>query len=169
MKKYFVGNDEKSIVFGEEESEFYGINITVKVIYIIIILLLSMSVIIGKYYVDIDGIKGKVTIYTKFFPINSDGFIFCESSKRRLSEEEILKYRRNSNAEFGKVLQLSINEIYVRHGYIFEKGSENDRYYKKYRWYIETDKHIVRWNEFNNIEKENLRLLIRIQKRYGYR
>ena len=40
---------------------------------------------------------------------------------------------------------------------------------RKYNWYRETNKHVVEWDEFNDIEKANLRFLISIEEEYGYR
>lgn len=61
------------------------------------------------------------------------------------------------------------NEIYARHGQLFNAGEVNDTHYQKYSWYRETNKHGVKWEEFNNFEKTNLRLLISIEEEYGYR
>lgn len=67
------------------------------------------------------------------------------------------------------VLRMSINEIYARHGQLFNVGEVNDIHYQKYNWYRETNKHVVEWDEFNDIEKTNLRFLISIEEEYGYR
>ena len=64
---------------------------------------------------------------------------------------------------------MSINEIYARHGQIFNAGEVNDAHYQKYIWYRETNKHVVEWDEFNDIEKTNLRFLILLEEEYGYR
>lgn len=61
--------------------------------------------------------------------------------------------------EFRKILRSAINEIYARHGYIFGKNTENEKYYQKFQWYKDTQKHSVCWDEFNDTEKKNLRLL----------
>lgn len=56
-----------------------------------------------------------------------------------------------------------------RYGQMFNAGEVNDIHYQKYNWYRETNKHVVEWDEFNDIEKANLRFLISIEEEYGYR
>lgn len=166
MKKYFVGNEDKKIIFKTEDSKFHGIDVTIKTRYIIIVLLLAISVILGRYCTNI---KEMINIYTNSYPLDRNGFIFDDSSKRVLSEAEVLKFKDNQKMEFRKILRSAINEIYARHGYIFGKNTENEKYYQKFQWYKDTQKHSVCWDEFNDTEKKNLRLLISIEIRYGYR
>ena len=144
MKKYFVGSEDKKIIFKAEDSEFYGINVTIKTRYIIIVFLLAINAVIGIYCINMKGIKEVINTYTNFFPMDRNGFIFCDSSERVLSEAEVLKFKDNQKMEFRKILRSAINEIY-------------------------TQKHSVCWDEFNDTEKKNLRLLISIEIRYGYR
>ena len=169
MKKYFVGSEDKKIIFKAEDSEFYGINVTIKTRYIIIVLLLTISAVIGRYCIHAKEIQEVINTYTNSFPMDRNGFIFCDSSERVLSEAEVLKFKDNQKMEFRKILRSAINEIYARHGYIFGKNTENEKHYQKFQWYKDTQKHSVCWDEFNDTEKKNLRLLISIEIRYGYR
>lgn len=102
-------------------------------------------------------------------PIDEDGFVFAKSSSEVLSEEIVLALREDETVGFQRLLKMSINEIYARHGQLFNAGEVNDTHYQKYSWYRETNKHGVKWEEFNNFEKTNLRLLISIEEEYGYR
>lgn len=101
--------------------------------------------------------------------IDEDGFVFAKSSSEVLSEEMVLALREDETVGFQRLLKMSINEIYARHGQLFNAGEVNDTHYQKYSWYRETNKHGVKWEEFNNFEKTNLRLLISIEEEYGYR
>lgn len=102
-------------------------------------------------------------------PIDGEGFVFAKSSREVLSEEMVLALREDETVGFQRLLRMSINEIYARHGQIFNAGEVNDAHYQKYIWYRETNKHVVEWDEFNDIEKTNLRFLILLEEEYGYR
>ena len=138
MKNHFVGSEEKKIIFKTEDSKFHGINVTIKTRYIIIVLLLAISVIVGRYCINIKEIKEVINIGTDSYPIDRNGFIFCDSSERVLSEAEILKLKNNQKIEFRKILRSAINEIYARHGHIFGKNTENGKHFQKFQMNIKT-------------------------------
>lgn len=58
-----------------------------------------------------------------------------------------------------KELKLMRNEIYARHGYIFKKGGEMDRFYSSESWYTPTTTKIT----LNEVEKHNTKLIISIE------
>lgn len=70
-----------------------------------------------------------------------------------LSESDIAGYDRDG-------IQLIVNEIYARHGRVFERA-ENDTYFRSKSWYHpvegKSDEQIV--SEFNSYEKANVEFL----------
>lgn len=183
-KRYYVGSEDgRSINFQKEEEVFRGSNITIKSWHICVIVAISGMVIGGGKYINtIDarwpsGTGRIATVNTsgmaddakEYALIDENGFVFGDSSKQILSEAEVYALLDNDTPDFQRLVRMSINEIYARHGQAFESGGENDVYYQGYSWYGETNKHIVGWEEFNEAEKTNLRLLISIEEEYGYR
>lgn len=179
-RNYSIGSEDgKSISFREEETAFIGPTITIKFKYIIVILLIifftfnsenlkisdTIGTIINKFSTIISDIY-----YHSELPVSKDGFVFEDSSVRILTKEEILDLQNTKRSTFQRLLRMSINEMYARKGQIFNTKEVNDNYYGQYDWYRDiTNKHIVKWNEFNEQEKANLRLLISIEEYYGYR
>ncbi|MBS9768265.1 MAG: YARHG domain-containing protein [Flavobacteriaceae bacterium] len=51
-------------------------------------------------------------------------------------------------------LQIILNDIYARHGYIFKEGSKMDRYFKQKSWYVPKHKNVN--NLLNKTEKTNI-------------
>ncbi len=79
-------------------------------------------------------------------------FIFPDSSCEYI-DEEVLEYYDTDEIE------LAINEIYARHGYIFENDKYKD-YYQQFTWYkpmYSKDKFNSAW--FNTYESSNIELL----------
>ena len=81
-----------------------------------------------------------------------DGIIFPNSSEEEITSEEIA---RLSDEE----LRYAINEIYARHGYIFNDDGLRE-YYEKYDWY---EKRVApsdfTMELFNDIETKNVEAL----------
>lgn len=171
--EYSVGSDDgKSITIKEVKTDFTGISFNIKFKYIgIVILLVVCCFFCGKYLKRvgvIDKISFDNSTHNKSF-FCENGFVFKDSNTNVISREEILSLQDVEEFTFQRLLRMAINEIYARKGQIFNQGEVNDNYYRQYEWYNSTDKHEVEWAEFNEQEKENLRLLIMIEKEYGYR
>ena len=80
-------------------------------------------------------------------------FVFPDSSDRYLRRSEL-----NGMSKFWA--QRAINEIYARHGYIFQKNEEERAYFESRSWYqgYETNQDKVK-AQFNDYEKANEKLL----------
>lgn len=173
-ERYYVGSEDGKIIsFQKGKGAFVGFNVTIKLKYVTICAVLIIRGI--SYYSSVqpeqNGAKLQDTVTRNEVhpPIDDDGFVFAKSSNEVLSEEIVLALKEDEKVGFQRLLRMSINEIYARHGQIFNDGEVNDTHYQKYSWYRETNKHIVEWYEFNDIEKTNLRFLISIEEEYGYR
>lgn len=175
-ERYSIGSDDgKSISFQKEEGTFVGLDVTIKFKYVIAVIICAVLILGGtSYYCSVHSelsgaeVQDATTRNEVQSPID-DGFVFAKSSSEVLSEEMVLALREDETVGFQRLLRMSINEIYARHGQMFNAEEVNDIYYQKYSWYKETNKHVVEWEEFNDIEKTNLRLLISIEEEYGYR
>lgn len=176
-ERYSVGSEDgKSISFQKEEGAFVGLDVTIKFKYVIAVIICAVLIIGGTSYYgsvhsELNGaeVQDTVTWNEVQPPINDNGFVFAKSSSEVISEEMVLALKEDETVGFQRLLRMSINEIYARHGQMFNAGEVNDTHYQKYSWYRETNKHVVEWDEFNDIEKSNLRFLISIEEEYGYR
>lgn len=180
-ERCFVGSEDgKSVSFWKEEADFVGLDVTIKWKYVLMAILriaiLCIAIIYivraynNKYPEQKKGeIQDTIIRNDGYSPIGDDGCVFAKSSSEALTEEAVLALRNNKKIGFQRLLRMSINEIYARHGQEFKEGEENAVYYQKYDWYKESTKHAVEWNEFNYVEKINLRLLISIEEEFGYR
>lgn len=184
--KYYVGsNDGKSIAFRKDDESFSGIKVSVKYSHIIIVLILSAAAVGAHHYSDNHTVETPIAIQAElaqdtqntmffeepqeaYYPIDENGFVFSMSDRILLSEEDVMELATDEYVGFQRLLRMSVNEIYARHGHIFIEGGINDTHYRQYNWYNETYKHEVEWEEFNDIEKANLSLLLSIEKYYGY-
>ena len=179
-ERYTVGSDDgRSISFQKEEGAFVGIDFTLKFRHVISVAVIVAAVAGGKHYMSTMDFNDVTTVVQELQsvsvpmvadePIDSNGYVFANSSKEVLTEALVMNLIDEETVGFQRLLRMSINEIYARHGQIFTVGGENDVHYQCYDWYKETSKHIVDWDEFSEIEKTNLRLLISIEEEYGYR
>ncbi len=85
-----------------------------------------------------------------------EGMIFPKSSEEKLQEEEL----KERSAED---LRYAINEIYARHGYIFN-DQELKAHYEQYDWYHPSVKAEDFSTEvFNDVEKYNIELLQKVR------
>ena len=168
--------DGKSISFQKEEGAFVGLDVTIKFKYVIVVIICAVAIMCGTSYYSsvypeqkVTDVQDTVTQNEMQSPVDDEGFVFAKSSSEMLSEEMVLALSDDRTVGFQRLLRMSINEIYARHGQLFNDGEVNDIHYQKYNWYRETNKHVVEWDEFNDIEKANLRFLISIEEEYGYR
>ena len=168
--------DGKSISFQKEEGAFVGLDVTIKFKYVIVVIICAVAIMGGTSYYSsvypeqkVTDVQDTVTQNEMQSPVDDEGFVFAKSSSEMLSEEMVLALSDDRTVGFQRLLRLSINEIYARHGQLINDGEVNDIHYQKYNWYRETNKHVVEWDEFNDIEKANLRFLISIEEEYGYR
>ena len=168
--------DGKSISFQKEEGAFVGLDVTIKFKYVIVVIICAVAIMGGTSYYSsvypeqkVTDVQDTVTQNEMQSPVDDEGFVFAKSSSEVLSEEMVLALSNDETVGFQRLLRMSINEIYARHGQMFNAGEVNDIHYQKYNWYRETNKHVVEWDEFNDIEKANLRFLISIEEEYGYR
>ena len=168
--------DGKSISFQKEEGAFVGHEVTIKFKYVIVVIICAVAIMGGTSYYSsvypeqkVTDVQDTVTQNEMQSPVDDEGFVFAKSSSEMLSEEMVLALSDDRTVGFQRLLRMSINEIYARHGQLFNDGEVNDIHYQKYNWYRETNKHVVEWDEFNDIEKANLRFLISIEEEYGYR
>lgn len=168
--------DGKSISFQKEEGAFVGLDVTIKFKYVIVVIICAVAIMGGTSYYSsvypeqkVTDVQDTVTQNEMQSPVDDEGFVFAKSSSEVLSEEMVLALSNDETVGFQRLLRMSINEIYARHGQLFNDGEVNDIHYQKYNWYRETNKHVVEWDEFNDIEKANLRFLISIEEEYGYR
>ena len=168
--------DGKSISFHKEEGAFVGLDVTIKFKYVIVVIICAVAIMGGTSYYSsvypeqkVTDVQDTVTQNEMQSPVDDEGFVFAKSSSEMLSEEMVLALSDDRTVGFQRLLRMSINEIYARHGQLFNDGEVNDIHYQKYNWYRETNKHVVEWDEFNDIEKANLRFLISIEEEYGYR
>lgn len=175
-ERYSVGSEDgRSISFQKEEAAFAGFDVTIKFRYVITVIICAVLIIGGAGFYSIYSEKNGTDVQTTAAQnevrtlIDNDGFVFAKSSSEVLSKEMVLDLSEDRTVGFQRLLRMAINEIYARHGQMFYDGEINDTYYQKYSWYRETTKHVVKWNEFDDIEKTNLRLLISIEEKYGYR
>lgn len=71
-------------------------------------------------------------------------------------------YINNSSKRELKIMR---NEIFARHGYIFRKGGEMDRYFRKKNWYKPRYKDVN--SKITPIEKANIKLIQSIENSLG--
>lgn len=86
----------------------------------------------------------------------SSGYIFANSSKKKLTREQILSIDKN-------MWGYARNEIYARHGYSF-KTAKYRNYFKKKSWYKEGG---FSTGDLNSVEWYNMNLIKKMEKEYG--
>lgn len=180
--EYSVGSDDGcSIRFQKEEADFSGTVVTLKFRHIFLVGTMIAGITFAWKFqgsntqveenyppIVVETIPEHVT--NEKSPLISDqGFIFEDSDIRIITREEVLALQDEESYSFKKLLRMSVNEIYARHGQVFRSGEFYDQHYRQYDWYNVTQKHIVEWKEFNETEKSSLRTLLEVEKEYGYR
>lgn len=86
----------------------------------------------------------------------SSGYIFANSSKKKLTREQVLSIDKS-------MWGYARNEIYARHGYSF-KTAKYRNYFKKKSWYKEGG---FSTGDLNSIEWYNMNLIKKMEKEYG--
>ena len=81
----------------------------------------------------------------KYFPGK-----YPQASYHLLNRDELTKMSKSD-------LEIMLNEIYARYGYIFKEGSKMDNYFKKQKWY--SGQHVNVNSFLNQIEKSNVKLI----------
>ncbi len=97
-------------------------------------------------YEDLDEEYSDESEYKK-----DNNYIIEDSDSRYLSEDELSGYRREG-------LKYIKNEIYARHGYVFE-DNEYQEYFDKKSWYKRDYSFEGKWEDFNLYEKANIELI----------
>lgn len=93
--------------------------------------------------------------------LEEDAYILSESNSRLIEYTEILDFDTET-------LNLAKNEIYARHGYIFDTDSIA-KHFQKCKWYIPSVKSSEFTDSvFNQYEVQNIRLLEDYEKASGY-
>lgn len=87
------------------------------------------------------------------------GLVFPNSSVEYLTNND-LAFLQNYELESKKIIiQMAINELYARHGFLFGKDDVRE-YYSRYSWYCGTKSMEAARQEFNDIEKWNADFLV---------
>jgi len=96
--------------------------------------------------------------------------VFADSSSRALSRSEIESKAKNAAYDEERSLRFMINEIYARHGAVFQTEI-NSSHYGKYEWYRSLEKHPMDSlsSALNKTEAANIALLVKISEEKGYR
>lgn len=93
-------------------------------------------------------------------------YMLPDSDMRYLELEEV-----EALADYGgkDLIRLAVNEMYARHGFVFKKP-KNQEYFERKSWYYPqpglTDSY-VKEHLFNDYEKANLEMLLKVEKRFN--
>lgn len=93
-------------------------------------------------------------------------YVLPDSDMRYLEWEEV-----EALADYGgkDLIRLAVNEMYARHGFMFKKP-KNQEYFERKSWYYPqpglTDTY-VKESLFNEYEKANLEMLLKVEKRFN--
>ena len=93
-------------------------------------------------------------------------YVLPDSDMRYLEWEEV-----EALADYGgkDLICLAVNEMYARHGFVFKKP-KNQEYFERKSWYYPqpglTDSY-VKEHLFNDYEKANLEMLLKVEKRFN--
>lgn len=93
-------------------------------------------------------------------------YVLPDSDMRYLEWEEV-----EALANYGgkDLIRLAVNEMYARHGFVFKKP-KNQEYFERKSWYYPqpglTDNY-VKEHLFNDYEKANLEMLLKVEKRFN--
>lgn len=97
------------------------------------------------------------------------GYTFAKADSEILKEEDLRKIYDQEKL-IGEVspaysIRIAINEIYARKGYDFT-GTAYENYFSQKSWYAPVKGKIVQESEINPYEKENIDLLVKLEKTY---
>lgn len=97
------------------------------------------------------------TIISTSFRFHPDGFVFPDSSSRYLTESDLAYYNK-------EILGYARNEIFARHGNIFETPRYRD-WYSQFSWYNNLPKKVdVGYADFNDYEIANVELIKQLEE-----
>jgi len=82
---------------------------------------------------------------------------FFETSCHRFTKEELFLYDNFYKPNYYLDYKLIRNEIFARHGYVFVKGGEMDKYFRSKEWYTPKFNNI--YHLLSDIEKHNIKLI----------
>ena len=111
----------------------------------------------------------QIFIFYSFKEFYQIGKLFPNNHHYQLDESDIKKLYlfsiQNKEYSFEELIRFSVNEIYAQKGFLFPKESQNLKFYNSYNWYLSLEKkESINWDEFNEMEKYNLRFLLDIEK-----
>ena len=97
------------------------------------------------------------------------GYTFAKADSEVLKEEDLRKIYDQEKL-IGEIspaysIRIAINEIYARKGYDFT-GTAYENYFSQKSWYAPVKGKIVQESEINQYEKENIDLLVKLEKNY---
>ena len=174
-ERYSVGSEDgRSISFQKEEGAFVGLDVTIKFKYVIVVIICAVAIMGGTSYYssvypeqNVAEVQDTVTQNEMQSPVDDEGFVFAKSSSEVLSEEMVLALSNDETVGFQRLLRMSINEIYARHGLKFTKKVNKERFEKK-AWYNGTvdDQDSISLNKY---EKKNVDTMAAELKKRGLR
>ena len=100
---------------------------------------------------------------------DKNGLLFWDSNDRYLSEDEVYALRDNEGYDFQTLLGFARNEIYARRGYAFKEDGPYYPFYMQYEWYSDIPHSVFGDEVFNEYEIANRDLIVKIEKREGYK
>lgn len=100
---------------------------------------------------------------------DKNGLLFWDSNERYLSEDEIYALKNNEEYDFQSLLGFARNEIYARRGYAFKEDGPYYPFYMQYEWYSDIPHSVFGDEVFNEYEIANRDLIVKIEKREGYK
>lgn len=126
-ERYSVGSEDgRSISFQKEEGAFVGLDVTIKFKYVIVVIICAVAIMGGTSYYssvypeqNVAEVQDTVTQNEMQSPVDDEGFVFAKSSSEVLSEEMVLALSNDETVGFQRLLRMSINEIYARHGGLY--------------------------------------------------
>lgn len=94
-----------------------------------------------------------------------EGVIFKDSNERELRMEEIEALKQRTDMDYQEALAYARNEIYARMGYNFgHEGGKYTEHYSQYQWYRDITKKTVTEDMFNQYERANIDLILRMEE-----
>lgn len=96
---------------------------------------------------------------------SEEGMVFPYSSYLVVTEDDVIAaINYNPDSTVSDVLGFARNEIYARHGHLFNSGGKYDKYYNQFDWYRVLPKREVDFSEFNSVEQANINYFKAIEK-----
>lgn len=178
-RKYVTDTGDVIVALQEKRIEQYVKKVRLRPMGFLLIVILTACIGIGSWWgvhkwgayrqegKIISGVSFEEEKYSE--TIDENGFVFADSNKRYLSNEEIYSLKTSDEYTYQELLRYCINEIYARNGYKYEEGSKYWEYYNSYSWYREVPKRDVTYEMLNQYERRNIDKLVNIEKENGFR